>query len=104
MNFFSLMHVLLIVYVGIVPLVSRSPDVLGLHVLLLLCLLLHWTMNNDICALTLLEQHFYPGTDRNDLFFQRLVGPVYNVTHSDVHALTILFLLLSVHKYVKYRS
>lgn len=104
MNLFSFLHYVFIAYVVAIPLFSSSPHLLGLHILILLSLLTHWYMNNDVCFLTMLEHRFFPreGARKEDLFFQRLVGPVYNVQHRDVHILTLVILLVTVYKYLQH--
>lgn len=102
-NIFTLLHFGLVIYLVTVPFVSKNPDLLGLHVLMLVSIIIHWTLNNDACALTLMEQALFPESDREELFFQRLVGPVYTVKHTDVHKLAVLGLLLTAHKYAKYK-
>lgn len=96
MNIVAVVHVLFVVYVVAVPFVASQPDVLMLHVTLLTCLLVHWHLNNDACALTLLEHYLFPETKKNDLFVQRLVGPVYNVKSRDVTVATYALLALTL--------
>lgn len=44
-------------------------------------LMLHWTLNSDVCALTLLEQKLR-GVEKSASFVQALVGPVYGVSET----------------------
>lgn len=104
MNFISITHAALIVYLITVPLVSESVEILFLHVAILGSIVFHWALNNDVCALTLLEQHLYPETPRDALFVQRLVGPVYNVRNADVHLATYALLLFTVYRYFVLRK
>lgn len=103
MNIIALIHILFVLYVVTVPFVTQRVELLWLHATLLVCLLVHWHFNNDICALTLLEHFLFPETKKNDLFIQRIVGPVYNVQNRDITMATYallaltLFRLFSIH-------
>lgn len=100
MNLIAWLHGLLVVYLVIVPVLPRvSREILLLHVALLVSIQIHWALNNDVCALTLLEQHLYPDTPKDELFMQRLVSPVYRVTDRDVHVLSYLLVLWTIVKY-----
>jgi hypothetical protein len=100
MNWIASLHGFLVAYLIILPIIPQvGKDLLLLHVALLTSILFHWTLNNDICALTLLEQRLFPDTPKNELFMQRLVSPVYSVTNRDVHMGTYLLLLLTILKY-----
>lgn len=96
MNIIAIVHALFVVYVVSVPFVASQPDILMLHVTLLTCLLVHWHLNNDACALTILEHYLFPETKKNDLFVQQLVGPVYNVKSRDVTMATYALLALTL--------
>lgn len=96
MNVISLLHFLFVVYVLVVPFVARRVEFLWLHVALLVCLLVHWHFNNDICALTLLEHFLFPETKKNDLFVQRLVGPVYNIQSREITWATYALLVFTL--------
>ena len=96
MNVISVIHGLFVLYVVVVPFVATRPEQLFLHVTLLACLLVHWHLNNDVCALTLLEHFLFPETKKDELFVQRLVGPVYKVNSRDVTTATYALLALTL--------
>ena len=56
----------------------------------------HWSVNDDTCALTLLEQRV-TGKHKDELFMQRLVGPIYKMDDSDLNNAfkTLMFALWS---------
>ena len=95
-NIISLIHLLFVLYVVLVPFLANTPEILWLHVALLICMLVHWHFNNDVCALTVLEHFLFPETPRNDLFIQRMVGPVYQVQNRDITLLTYTLLFITL--------
>lgn len=100
MNVISILHVLLIVYLVTVPVCpDATREIVLLHIALISSILFHWALNNDVCALTLLEQRMYPDTPKEQLFMQRLVSPVYTVTNKDIRVGTYILLLVTVIKY-----
>lgn len=96
MNIIALLHALFVVYMVTVPFVTRRVEFLWLHVALLVCLLVHWHFNNDMCALTLMEHFLFPETKRSDLFVQRLVGPVYKIQSHEIKYATYALLLFTL--------
>jgi hypothetical protein len=100
MNLIAIIHSLFVLYIVLVPFVASQPDILLLHVTLLTCLIVHWHLNNDTCALTLLEHYLFPETKKNDLFVQQLVGPVYNLKSRDVTVGTYALLALTLFRFV----
>lgn len=104
MNIVSLLRTCLVVYIIVLPIVSSSLDWIFLHIAILMSILFHWRMNNDVCALTLMEQQLFPDTHKQDLFMQRLVGPVYNVQSRDIHCLTYALLCFTVFRYASLRN
>lgn len=98
MNIIFVSHLLFVLYVLLVPIVSVSIHLLLLHVALLTCVIVHWYLNNDVCFLTLIEQQLYRDKPKKDLFIQRLVGPVYNVSNRDIKLATHALLLFTAVK------
>lgn len=95
MNIIFILHLFFVLYVLVVPVVSVSVQLLFLHVALLVCIVVHWYLNNDVCFLTFVEQQLYRDKAKKDLFIQRLVGPVYNVTNRDIKWVTHALLLFT---------
>lgn len=84
-----------VTYMILLPFVSSSGQMLFLHIALLLSITFHWNLNNDVCALTLLEQRLNPDVPKDRLFMQRLVGPFYNVSDRDIRCATYLLMLIT---------
>lgn len=104
MNIIAVLHFLFVVYVVTVPFVVYSSSILGLHAVILISLLIHWYLNNDECVLTLLESKLFPdpNNNRDKLFFQRLMGPIYNINNTHIYGYTVLLLFVTIYQYLKY--
>lgn len=75
----SFLHLLLVIFVVAVPFLPNVDwKILAIHVTLTVCLMLHWLMNSDTCALTLLESALL-GVDEKQSFMYKLVSPVYKI-------------------------
>ena len=83
----GLIHLMIIVFVVIVPLNGTRIWPLDiLHITVVISLIIHWWMNNDACFLTLLESWVrqVPSTSS---FMHKLISPVYKISD---HELSIL--------------
>lgn len=76
------LHLALVAFVVWAPF-SGSDAALALHFFLVPFLWLHWALNDDTCALTLLESRLR-GVDASESFVHRVVSPVYKIR--DEHA------------------
>lgn len=73
-------HFLLVAFMVYAPLFGGSVS-LCLAEAGYVLLMLHWKLNSDVCALTLLEQKLR-GVEKSASFVQALVGPVYGVSET----------------------
>jgi hypothetical protein len=98
-NLIFYIHVGLII-IGILIPFFGNQNLLEMYSLLIPFLFYHWAVNNDTCALTILEQYFTE-TPKEKTFMQRLIGPVYNIPNDQIGQLTktIWFLLWLVVQY-----
>ena len=78
------LHWAYVAFVALAPL-SDNRAALVLHALTTPVVWLHWILNDDRCALTLLEKAVR-GVDDDASFFHALVGPVFRVEDADVRA------------------
>lgn len=76
----SVLHALFLVYMIVTPFVG-SPETLTVYSILCPFLALHWYLNNDQCAFTMLEA-WLRGVDKQDSFIHRLVAPVYGLMNA----------------------
>ena len=78
------LHAAYIAFMALAPF-SSSRTLLVMHALTTPALWVHWLLNDDQCALTMLEKAVRGvGDDRS--FFHALVSPVYKVRDADVRA------------------
>lgn len=82
-----ILHAAFIAFVVLVPFMSRTVGFLVIHAMLVPFLYLHWFLNNDTCALTLLECYLR-GCPQDRSFVYNVVGPIYNVDPRYVNAVT----------------
>ena len=78
----NILHLLLVIFIVITPFLNTNYYLL-LHVIIVPFILLHWIMNNNICALTVAEYYITEivtgkPVEKEDSFFARLVEPVYD--------------------------
>ena len=85
-NVVWVLHLLFLLWVVIVPFTSNEP-MLVLHLVVMPFLWVHWLMNDDTCALTLMERHLR-GVPSEESFFHKLVSPVYKIRDSQVRGLS----------------
>ena len=85
-NIIWILHMLLVVWVIVTPFTQNEP-MLVLHLIMMPFLWFHWCVNDDTCALTLLEQKLRglsPEECKEKSFFFNLVSPVYKIQDNEV--------------------
>lgn len=94
------LHLALLGFVALAPFTSNRT-LLVLHVLLVPFLWLHWALNDDTCALTLLENRLR-GVSSEQSFCHALVSPVYKIRDGTARAVcwvaSVALWLLAVRK------
>lgn len=85
-NVVWLLHLMFCLWVVIVPFTNNEP-MLVLHLVVMPFLWIHWLMNDDTCALTLMERHLR-GVPSEESFFHKLVSPVYKIRDNDMRVLS----------------
>lgn len=80
-----LIHVAFVAFMALTPFGTCRPA-LVVHVLITPFLWMHWALNDDTCALTVLEKSVR-GVSDDKSFFHSLVSPVYKVEDRDVRHL-----------------
>ena len=80
----NILHIIYIIFVLAVPF-TNSNYLLLLHSMIVPFMLLHWYLNNNVCALTILEKYIrecitgIPVPDAES-WFSNLVNPVFDLT------------------------
>ena len=103
----KIIHLALILFVLITPFFNSIP-LLIIHIATVISLLLHWSVNNDTCFLTLVEAKLR-GINNSESFIHSIVSPVYKFTEVDVNnisyiLITILGLISTVKLYKIYKK
>lgn len=111
----TIIHILFILFLILAPF-SQNNLILFLHFITIPFLLLHWILNDDTCAISLIETHIrkqiYNNTnDINDCFSCKLFSPIYKITNNYksfstiVYTVCIILWLITTNKlYNKYKN
>ena len=96
-------HFIFLLLIVLVPFLSMEIPILIIHVMACSLVLLHWSLNNDVCALTYLEQ-LCMGITREESFVHRVVSPIYriNVNHETSILSMLLIMLATISSYRLY--
>lgn len=111
-----LIHILFILFIILAPF-TNSTYLLFLHAIICPFIMIHWLLNDNTCALTLLERYVrqqinngVPVKDE-ECFTCRIIDPVYKFTnnfadHSTVayFVVTVLWLISLFKLYSKYMN
>jgi len=100
-NLIFFLHMLLVTFIILAPF-SNNEGILLLHAITIPFILLHWVTNDNTCCLTVTEAYFRKGVGKEDLFFQKLIGPVYKPRH-DVMIVGGMIILLGISLYKIYK-
>jgi len=110
-----LIHTLFVLFVVITPF-SNSNYFLLLHAIVVPFVMLHWLLNNNMCALTLFEKKLREKitgtiTDKKECFTCKIIEPIYDFknNYKERAALiyagtTLLFGIRSYKLYKKYKQ
>lgn len=93
-NIISFIHGWILSFVILVPLIG-DIKLLLINTLFMFIIMLHWYLNNNICALTLFEKILRGKTDDNETFFGQIFGKIYSVgNNSKIYWIGIFALVL----------
>ena len=109
-----IIHLIVLIFVIIAPF-TDSNYLLFMHAIIVPFIMFHWLLNNDTCAVTMIEKFARGGGESDvkneDCISYKIVGPIYNLTrdYADQSQLTwtitIILWLISVGKlYKKYST
>lgn len=92
----TIIHTCLVLFILLPVFVSSMPiPLLILHPIICAAILLHWKLNNDVCALTMLERIARGGIDKSQSFIHSLVSPVYNYNYNN-ESIILTYLLITI--------
>ena len=89
-----LIHIGIIAFVSLTPFIGSDLFVL-VNLIFIAGIMIHWYLNNDVCALTVLESYFR-GLPMGETFFGRIFGPVYTIGVESTICWTTLMVLVAV--------
>jgi len=102
-NLIYVFHVSIILYMLIIPF-TNIISLLILHFTFGICLLVHWKLNSNVCALSLIEAQFR-GIDHANTFTHQFISPVYDIPEGFwchlCSILTIVLIYISFTKIIK---
>lgn len=107
-NLICIIHIIVVLFVIAVPF-TNNDALLTLHFITLPFIWLHWMLNDDTCALTVLEATCRGMTieeaKSGKSFFHNLVSPVYKIEDDDVRSIawsvSIILWLVTAFKIAK---
>lgn len=92
--FIKFIHFAFIVYMVLTP-IFAPESYLYLYIIIGPFLYLHWATNNDVCALTVMEQ-LLTGKKSYETYIGRIIKPIYNVDSFDIKLVTLILWLIAV--------
>ena len=106
------LHIAFILFVVLTPFMTDYRLML-LHIIIVPFMMAHWYVNDNTCALTLLENQIrsklYGETpNNNDMFMYRLIAPVYDFKKNNedlshvIYVITIILWLLSCFRFYRH--
>lgn len=63
-------------------------------------IIFHWVINNDTCALTIIES-WISGKPSDQTFIGRIVKPIYNIKDTQITYITLILLLIAMIRLMK---
>ena len=85
----NIIHILVIIFVVIAPFTNSNLFLL-LHSIVVPFIMIHWILNNDTCAITLMEKYVRiqmnggDYVDDKDCISYKVIGPIYNFMNEHV--------------------
>jgi len=110
-----LIHTLFVLFVVVTPL-SSSNYFLLLHLIIVPFVMIHWLLNNNMCALTLFEKKLREKisgvkTAKKECFTCKIIEPIYDFKNNYkeraalIYAGTSFLLLITIYKLIiKYKD
>lgn len=102
-NVIFALHLLIFLASVSIPFIG-TDDMLLVNTAFLIGVVLHWMLNNNMCALTQFEKWVTGNTDSSTTFFGQLFGDFYTKAEQWGHIswiVTIALIVYSIHKLIK---
>jgi hypothetical protein len=94
------LHILLVCFLVLAGF-SKNSLIILLNLVLMVSIMFHWIVNNNICCLTVCEKLLRGVEDDAETFFGNLIGPVYSA-HSNEYSWILILILFSFNLYQMY--
>ena len=91
-----LIHILFVAFMILVPFFGNKY-LLRFHFILVPFLFIHWILNDNTCALTLLESKL-TGVNTSDTFIGRIVEPVYDISSRNIYVITLALYFVTCYR------
>lgn len=97
-NFIFGLHVLILVSVVVTPFIG-TPKWILIDLMFMWSVYLHWLLNDNTCALTVLEKTIRGTPDDESTFFGRLFGKAYEFGRDNKFSWGIIVFLMMIATY-----
>lgn len=101
-----IIHYMIIAFILLAPFSNLAP-LLILNITGCWSLLVHWSANNDVCCLTLLEGQLR-GIDYQKGFLHQFISPVYKISDKNLsnvsHYVVVMSMLISFYNLLETKS
>jgi hypothetical protein len=94
------LHLAIIIFIVIVPFLNKNYFLL-LHIITVPFIMFHWILNNNTCALTLVEHYITEKitgkpVDPRESFMSNLINPVYDFANNHKDLDIMLYIVVSI--------
>lgn len=106
-RFVLLIHVIISAGIIATPFLSNNAGVLRIYLVCCLAIYMHWTLNDNICIITLIEMRARGIRTRSESLVHRIISPFFTKSvQSEVHAVesAVLVSLAGVAAYKLFRT
>jgi hypothetical protein len=109
----NIIHIIIVFLLFYIPLCSNNSQHLFLHSISLSLIMLHWSLNNNICAVTQLEKYIRQFNNKTkdvdlDCFTCRIVDPVFdykkNTNSNSPYFISSALLAISLFKLYRHKK
>lgn len=108
LNLIIILHFIFVLFIIMTPFIGNNYFLL-LHAIIVPFMMLHWYMNDNNCALTLMEKKirlnlYGEEPDPNDCFTYNLIAPVYDFKKNNNNMAPLIYLFtICLWGYTMYR-
>lgn len=102
LKFIIILHIIFILFIFIAPF-TNSNYLLLLHAIICPFIMIHWLLNDNTCALTLMEKFIRQQMNGNkqplkdeDCFTCRIIDPVYKFTENFADQSIVAYVIVTI--------